>query len=875
MAGLETLAQDCNTTTSAASDALAWFAANAACVGADLSSLNREFRRHVVAGRKLEAAVSRPMCAGVFGISQAGKSFLISALARKGTQPLLADFGHPIDFLKEINPEAKKESTGVVTRFTLRRPSTPDGFPVALRLLTQTDIVKILGNTFHLDGQNVAEEGLGQAQLAEIIQASERAAGPSPVDSLSAEDIWDIQEYFQSRLKTPELVRQLGEDYWDRLADLAPRLPIRARAELLAPLWNRVGSFTALYVRLAEALRSLDFSSDAFCGLDALSPKEQSVVNVATLDRLGVDDSTRLEVRCRNGARTHMSRSELTALIAELEITLLEEPWPFFRHTDLLDFPGARSRLDDVIRARLEKTPAALAEFFLRGKVAYLFDRYCAEREMTSMLLCLGPSNNEVATMNKLVGDWITSSHGRDAAQREQQQTALFVVMTKFDTIFEETAGSAASSDSLWTGRMNASLLLPFGKDVDGWVQEWLPGRPFDNCFWVRNPNFFAKHLLDYNGVAEVGIRHSEAGRVATYRAESVANALVCRHFRDPGKAFDEAMLLNDGGIRYLAEALEPVCNPAIKLRQIAGQLTHLRQNMYSRLSRFHVTSDLEKLLVQRRTEADAVVEALLDCMDWQRFGLLQTRLHMAHSHLADVWYRVSPVGSRAEGAPPSRPASIGPVTNRSRMRAALFGDTTTPAPAAPPLAAPADRADRFACAAVEAWIQQMRRIAASAESQFYFQLPGQRFTSLVDELVASATRLRLRQRLAEQVRQATTFIEHHDVAVGRPVTVGRRLINDHINYLGYLDLPATEREFGKGAQRHPLFGARHRGGGPIILGEQPQPYSETYLTDWLTGYRDMVDRNVRSGADGSLIDIDSNNAMGEILQRLEGRSKA
>ena len=45
------------------------------------------------------------------------------------------------------------------------------------------------------------------------------------------------------------------------------------------------------------------------------------------------------------GTPTALPRATLTALIAEVSLVIAEQPWPFFEHTDLLDFPGARSRL--------------------------------------------------------------------------------------------------------------------------------------------------------------------------------------------------------------------------------------------------------------------------------------------------------------------------------------------------------------------------------------------------------------------------------------------------------------------------------------------------------------------------------------------------
>jgi len=59
----------------------------------------------------------------VFGPSQSGKSYLISALARKGNAPLLADFaGRTLISSATSTPEGGRESTGLVTRFTCNRP---------------------------------------------------------------------------------------------------------------------------------------------------------------------------------------------------------------------------------------------------------------------------------------------------------------------------------------------------------------------------------------------------------------------------------------------------------------------------------------------------------------------------------------------------------------------------------------------------------------------------------------------------------------------------------------------------------------------------------------------------------------------------------
>ncbi|MGL5598795.1 MAG: virulence factor SrfC family protein, partial [Aeromonas sp.] len=68
----------------------------------------------------LKRVAGTPMTVGFFGISQAGKSYLISALAAGHNGALEGRYGaQSVDFIKEVNPVGGgKEATGLVTRFT-------------------------------------------------------------------------------------------------------------------------------------------------------------------------------------------------------------------------------------------------------------------------------------------------------------------------------------------------------------------------------------------------------------------------------------------------------------------------------------------------------------------------------------------------------------------------------------------------------------------------------------------------------------------------------------------------------------------------------------------------------------------------------------
>ena len=223
-------------------------------------------------------------------------------------------------------------------------------------------------------------------------------------------------------------------------------------------------------------------------------------------------------VSCRASPDARLPRSLVCALTAELSVAIAEKPWDFFDHTDLLDFPGARSRLklanlEDVAKAKgVAEGANPLRELLLRGKVAYLFQRYSAERELSAILLCIPDGNQEVRDLSDMMGAWIDQTIGATPADRAKQKNALFLVLTKMDREFEQKAGETEESRRLrWSARIGNSLVNNFRGE---WPTNW-NGRPFDNTFWLRNPTVIDERLMDYRAGRETGIAEAFAERAA------------------------------------------------------------------------------------------------------------------------------------------------------------------------------------------------------------------------------------------------------------------------------------------------------------------------------------------------------------------------
>ena len=571
------LARLCRDLAKESRQAVGWLQDNCELVGNECAALQKDMRHAARFFHKCEQAARRKMCVGVFGPSQSGKSYLISALARDAKGSLLADFGgKSYDFITQINPEGGKESTGLVTRFTTTPPEgLSEGFPIRLRLLTETDVVRVLANTYYADCEH--KEAPQPEALAAALDALETRAVQSPVSAggLSGDDVEDLRDYINKNFSSRPRVQMLQKGFWLRAVELAPCLGLEDRAQLLGLIWDNVPQFQNLYLQLCGALRDLGNPAEAGCPIEALIPRKTSIIDVALLHGLSEPATDMLTILGAEGRKASLPRAVVTALTAEITIHMRERPDDFFDHTDLLDFPGYRSRLKlENLNQELER-PGTLENLFLRGKVAYLFERYCEEKELTSMLLCIGPGNQEVQDLPRTVYEWICSTHGENPAHRAGKAPALFFVLTKMDMEFEKKKGMP-SVETRWTTRLQSSLLDFFGKQHD-WPENWDGSHPFSNVFLLRNPNFRSEAIFSFDGDKESGIRPEQTLYVEEVRQAFLQSPLVQRHVAEPEIVWQAAMTLNDGGVALLREKLRPLCNPELKRRQITVSLDEKR----------------------------------------------------------------------------------------------------------------------------------------------------------------------------------------------------------------------------------------------------------------------------------------------------------
>lgn len=887
----KSLSTSCLAIADAARDALRWVECSEKKAIRDDGHLIKALRKRIVEAGKLHKAATRKMCAGVFGASQAGKSYLISTLARKDGQPLMALFGTTqVDFIAEINPEGGKESTGLVTRFTVDRDiNAPADHPVRVGLLSESDVIKVLANSYTFDimhPDDDDEDAHAKAILA-TLDALRAKVGRS--GTMSVESVYDLEDYCNKRLLKTARMRALQKTrFWDDAAEIGPVLSQEDRVALFSLLWAENPVYTDIYRRLLGALTLLGHPDEAYCAPDCLVDTssgvwrrhDASIINVSTLNGIGEDSETsndRVSIMAPGGKPIRLPRAEVTALVAEMIIVMKDEPYPFFGHTDLLDFPGARTRKREPAES-LER-PENRTENILRGKVAYLFDRYCDEQELTSMLLCVGPSNQDVADLPGMVEDWIIGTHGKTPEDRAKAETALFFILTKFDTAFEQGAGKGVDG-SRWETRLQASLISPFADRAHrtNWVKAWTPDTPFTNLFWVRNPNYRQDSLFDYessSSLTEVSIRADKKDFVETLRQACITQSVIQTYFPNPVEAWEAGMTLNDGGMTRIAEALGPVCRPDTKRLQTGQRLKRLSDDLHNSLKPFYISGDLDTLRAEKVDFASKATRMLAGAFNKQKLGEILYTLRMDEKDSHSLFSTSERVAARtAVGTE----ANTGIVTTYEKGDdvLSLLGLTEDPAPAtaSSPAADPPktvqDLAEKFVSDLEMAWSAHVADVVENDALANYLCLDKQVTLRLADELRIAAHRLGVFDRMVAAVRKGQQLKTNREAWVWRQVSPACAIFNAFVAHLclGGVDRPEGSVITDIANSEVRIFQPRPPINDIPDIQEQVEPYERDYFLDWIRGMQHSIISNAAFQA-GFTGNAEENATLGDILLRL------
>nr|WP_249208851.1 putative virulence factor [Magnetospirillum sulfuroxidans] len=849
----------------------------------DADGLIERLRRSRNLARRLGQAAGRPMSAGFFGLSQAGKSYLISSLARSanGRLETMVD-GERLDFIDHINPPGGgKEATGLVTRFTRKPLATTRGYPVLLSLLNEADMIKILGNSFLLDFDREranfdipAETILSRLKDLESRRQAKRTGG------MDEDDVVDLSDYFDRRFKKSN--EPLAGLFWPSAIGLAPYLLPADRVRLFALVWGELPEFTQAYARLRQVLETLSFATDVHAPTAALVERSgdvyvqtNSIMNVdAVRVRFGTDTADLVGVLPvvdgQPVAEVKLQRSLLAALTKEMVFGLADAPRvDLLEELDLLDFPGYRGRmgLTSVAQAAAaDEGSDPVGTLLLRGKVAYLFERYTDDQEMNVLILC-NPSDKqiEITALGPVLDSWVAATQGATPAERARRAPGLLWALTMFDKRLGDSMNQSDSNlDMKWNGMLTLALLERFGKAA--WVQEWAGGKAFDNLFMVRKPGM-SKGIFELDDEKELSIKADVQDDIDRMRATFVANQMVQRHVADPGPTWDTMIGCDDGGMSRLVEHLRKVAHVGNKLDRIGEQVDHVQRELVEIQLGAYYRADGADEVERKKRLAEMVLGELR-----QRptvFGEVLRALQPSAEHLRALYLKAEDEAVETpDGAAPNSAFGGGGLISLDIFAA------TAASPAVEQAVPSTGRAALFAKAVMSDWLRQLRQLPESPEIKAFLGLSGDALQALIDEVITGAMRFRLESKLVESLHKASNrAAATRSKLADQQVLVATTIVNDYIDYLGFSEIEPTQRPASV-MQGQTLFQPPK----PIPLGSlpaigpNPLPFSGLYIMDWFEAFRTTAVANAGHAA-GSEISPEQNLRLGQILNTIAGAS--
>jgi hypothetical protein len=432
-----------------------------------------------------------------------------------------------------------------------------------------------------------------------------------------------------------------------------------------------------------------------------------------------------------------------------------------------------------------------------------------------------------------------------------------------------------------WEGMMKLALLERFA--TYQWLQDWAPGKPFDNLFLVRKPRMAAAVIeTDDNG--EHRIMATQAERIAQLRGTFCAEPTVQKHLADPAAAWDAMMTLNDGGIARLAGYLGEVSSPRSKLDRIAEQVdaivSELVEHRFAGYYRQEGAAEVEN----KQRLVDRVLAALKPRAG--RFGELIAMLQPSREGLRAIYLRsddtdAAPVSDAGEAAAPVDDLG-GLIDLDAMLGAAAAGSASSSGDSGGVASGDAGPASstgggRFVTALMRYWTGQLKALPEDAARMAFLGIARDALDDLIGELITAADRLGLERDLVRLVDEAEGQAAAKRAGLAeRQVHVVHARIARFVDYLGLddIDLDARPRSLldaGKGVfEPPPLIPP----GALPALGNAPVNYSGHYILDWFEAFRAVAIANAGHSA-GQEIAAEHNARLGTILARIDGSAVA
>lgn len=620
--------------------------------------------------KKRFALESNP-AAAIYGESQVGKSYLISSLLSEPSKPfsIVDENNVAHNFIEDINPPGGgNESTSLVSRFSVNyKPINPD-YPVKATLLSPADIVLVLCDSFYNDIKANPDLILRTEKINLAVNTIKEKFLNNQIkqDVFGEDDVLDIQDYFRENLSS-KATSVIHSSFFEEVSILVSKVEPNEWKDVFSLLWNNNEKFSNLFASLISEYEKLNFSNVVYLPLESVLYKHGTLLDVNRLKELydkpnGVEPEYKpsTAVLLEDGTSNIVfPKSYLCALSAELvfcqQETLLETK-PFLKKTDLLDFPGARSRMT---LPENEINNENISELLLRGKVAYLFNKYSSFEKISIFILCAKHDQAAQRAMPEMLNNWVNKFIGDTAEKREQfvnvsKIPPLFIIGTFFNVNLaynpiQDKEGNLSSLDYRWNQRFEKTLAGELlNTDTYQWFNNWTnSNKDFKNIFLLRDfvysdSDVFKGFLKEGRELEEVHPENYPDFR-KNLKQSFISNSFVKRHFENPENSWDRAAKRNEDGTKLIIDKLTIASEnifPA-RMAKMKTDLNDISQKILDELIKHFHSNDKDQEL-QKAQEIAGKIQHDLDTAfsadGIKLFGPLMKELLIDESEVLEMY---------------------------------------------------------------------------------------------------------------------------------------------------------------------------------------------------------------------------------------------
>ena len=644
-----------------------------------------------------------------FGISQVGKSYLMSNMLQRvvvrNDVNVVVPFeveagGQKYNFIDQINPIVKDtEATGVVTRFSSfkKDPSRySKEHPVLMRCLSVADVTLIICDSFFNDIVDSSTDSRNEIdEYADSLYLKYKDCESRSMSPMTADDILEMKCYFGKYITKAQEINK--SNIFDRIALIIDRVPVDDYVELFSYFWSKEANMTKLYKRLIKTLSLLEYYRDIYLDIDAVlnaGGNENTIMSVECLNGIRDDNSKNFcsaYLKRTDGTfieKPSISKSELSTLCSEVvyiippEFQKIETSYNFeymssevisqlpsggkvnenmLENTDLLDFPGARSRLQ--LQVNMLNEDKSFTKALLRGKVAYLFNKYSESRALNILLYCHDNRMNDVTSLYIILNEWVNQYIGKTSEERARTiQIAdgispLFYVATKFNIDMAEDQNPSANTrtaiNGRWLARFKKVLYAEcFNADGIDWVRNWTGKNTFfQNSYLLRDYKYSGlKGSKLFSGFRETGRENEmlvDKSYLQLLRDSFCESEDAALFFKNRPLAWDVAATMNNDGALYIIQNLARAASAMARVRDSQFTDTYAKSLMrvLNIMKEYYVSDDTSELLAENIRKAYRIFSELeLTCQkDPSYFGNMLQALQFTETQCYTEVHRLLP----------------------------------------------------------------------------------------------------------------------------------------------------------------------------------------------------------------------------------------